>query len=309
MESILGVKTRLSLNTGEVIDGWHYGDTPLGYYIALDPEAKVIRFVATEYLSVASYDHNSPKAQFQPPEFERMMKSYHDLRSGLWTPMSTVLDRLDLNHVRRLAKRISHNRNRLVYDRRGRFRDEVSLPLVLDIREAYEELLNEITDSGVQDILMERRGQIRDVISEFTLPQVDAQYIHPYELKQLIQLAKEKDNLSETNFGKTQLEKLSPDVLAVPEEPPDESKESRKENRERKVRRLRSAAAWIKISTGGGLAAANLTLGALAGVVSALPTLGLGTVAAVVGIATSTYTGLNAASDALKDMASNLEQK
>ena len=309
MDELFGVKTSLSLATGELIEGWHYADTPVGYYIALDPDGTFIRFVPSGAWQGAGYDHNSPKALFRPHQYDELLETYEALRTELRTPLDLALSRLDINHLRRLSMRLSNIRDELQYDRRIRDRDEARLPLVLDARETYGALLDEIARSGVQDTLLEQRNRIREVVSEFTLPQIDAYYIHPSEVNYMIQLTKEKDELSETNLGKTLLQKLSPDVLVTPQEPNNESKESPDEKREQKAHRLRSAAAWLKVSSGGGLAAANLTLGAVAGVVSALPTLGLGTVAAVVGIATSTYTGLNAASDALKDMASNLERK
>ena len=53
--------------------------------------------------------------------------------------------------------------------------------------------------------------------------------------------------------------------------------------------------------------ATNLGLGALVGVVAALPTLTMGSVAAAVAVAGSAYTGLNTSCDALKDLASALE--
>ena len=74
------------------------------------------------------------------------------------------------------------------------------------------------------------------------------------------------------------------------------------------ARRLRKVAAFNKVALGGTFAACNLGLGAIAGVVTALPMLGIGTVGATAGVAGSMYVGLNGASDGLKEYASILEE-
>jgi hypothetical protein len=71
--------------------------------------------------------------------------------------------------------------------------------------------------------------------------------------------------------------------------------------------RLRIASAVGKLALGGTFAATNIGLGALVGIITALPTLTLGTVGAAAGIAASAYTGLNTSLDALKDLAAVVE--
>ena len=87
----------------------------------------------------------------------------------------------------------------------------------------------------------------------------------------------------------------------------DESKLKEGEHATRWPRRMRLFSATGKLVLGSAFASANLTLGSLAGIVGALPALTLGSVSAAVGVAGSTYTGLNLSLESIKEFAAALE--
>ncbi len=71
---------------------------------------------------------------------------------------------------------------------------------------------------------------------------------------------------------------------------------------------MRSVTGWMQVLSGGALAVTNLGAGVVAGIVVGLPTLGWGTVPIALGVANSTFTGLNAAADALRGIYTHPEQ-
>ena len=74
------------------------------------------------------------------------------------------------------------------------------------------------------------------------------------------------------------------------------------------ARRLRILSALGKLALGGVFTATNVGLGTIVGVVAALPTLTMGSVGAAVVVVASAFTGTNTSFEALKDLASALEQ-
>lgn len=63
MENI-GVKVVVRLDTDETLDGWLHGRRADGLYVALDPQARSIRFVPEGNLKHINYLQKEPRAEF-----------------------------------------------------------------------------------------------------------------------------------------------------------------------------------------------------------------------------------------------------
>jgi hypothetical protein len=181
---------------------------------------------------------------------------------------------------------------------------------VVRIVDAHKELLDELVRSNVDEQLIKHGVVIRRGIYPSTIPQIDGYISTSYDLNQLILLAREQDRLSKTALGRMYLEKISAEDILEFEERRQKAQskpEKTDDPAQKMAKRMKKVAAGIKIVVGGCLAVTNIAVGSLGGVIAGLPTLGLGTVPVAVGVATSTYTGLNAASDGLKDLATAIE--
>lgn len=301
-----GVKVRVGYEKDQFVDGWLYAETPLGKYISLDRNGKFIRFFPAGETFTISYDHDGEKAAFFNEKIQNDISSQN--AEELKYSMSKALDRLDYNQIRRISVRIRNNESRLkATDETPFLDDEFIIEIALEAWSAHNELLEEVIKSQVGAVLLEHRDLIRSIISKDAIPEFDAAVSTPSEIDEMIKLAKEKDYLDKFYLGKNLLINIAPDKLyqLIIEF----SKEKIVKSEEIRAIRLKKIAALSKLTVGGLFTAVNLTLGGFTGVLTALPTLGLGTVAAVIGIATSSYTGLNSACDALKDFASTIEKR
>jgi hypothetical protein len=319
MENI-GRRVRVNLSTGETVEGWVYGQTILGDYIALDRAGTSIRFVPRGMSRDTLYSDEG-NVLF-PHQVD--VEAYRALSREWREPLSLALDRIDQNRIKRLVRQDQQLASSLrflkrFYEERTDyqlppfFRTEYLIDSVLETRDTHRELLDEISRAGLKDILLESHEQIRHVISHATLPQLDAAVVPRHELEEMIALVKEQDQLSETDLGARYNARLSTrsivSAIERTEEVPEsreteESKQTEEEptpekSKSRKGRRLRIVAAWLKVAAGTGMAATNIALGAAAGIATAIPTLGMGTVGAAVGVIASAFTGLNSASDGL----------
>ena len=217
--------------------------------------------------------------------------------------INRALDKLDYNRLRRLSLRAQTDTNALRHWREAAHREvfeEFPIDAALDGRASHAELLDEVNQSGIGEILHEKHELIRAHISRETLPLLDASITSRAEIDEMIALAQAINHLSESRLGLDWLHQITPAIMLRSAHPPESSP---------LAHRLHFIAALIKLTGGSGLAAANLALGVLAGAGTALPTLGLGTVAATIGIVTSAYTGLNSAADGLKDLASAIDMR
>ena len=57
------VRIKLHLKDGGYVEGWEYGKTPLGYFVALDRQGTDIRFVPRNKYISASWN-NDDRAEF-----------------------------------------------------------------------------------------------------------------------------------------------------------------------------------------------------------------------------------------------------
>jgi hypothetical protein len=313
----IGRHANIGLKTGEVLEGWLYAEGPYGFLISLDLEGRTIRFVPRDLFDWGGFagpGADLPTASFRK---DQLLDAIGKLGDDLNHPLTEALKRVDQNNLRRLGDRLQRSRTQLGFAQQELELDEAenvsqteAIVLIMHASEIHRELLDELQLSGVTAVLHEHRQRIREVVSRDTIPLIDAQSSHRH-LDELIQLAVEQDRVSETRFGETYLIKLAPTAILnarVNEESGEEHPKKDKQS-ERSALRLKKIAAAMKITAGGSLTAVNVGVGCIVGLLSALPTLGLGTVAAAVGIATSAYTGLNAASDGLKDLASAIETR
>ncbi|HEY0072963.1 MAG TPA: hypothetical protein VGB77_02600 [Abditibacteriaceae bacterium] len=320
-----GSRVHVNLRNGDVVDGWVYGESLLGKYIALDPNAEIIRFIPDGTWQSAHYDHSNP-ARFNSIIDNQYTSPVRGIRASesLRNRAANALDKVDYNRVRRIHAKFETLQDQFYgpYDsmafQEHRLEDEqhTLLDVALELRSTYSELVEEVRRSGLSDVLLEDAEEIQQFISNEGLPIMDYWMLREmrhrdeafFLLESMIYLARHTNLLAETNLGTYPLQGLDPGRIArhIDEQ---EAETQQEEESSPWPKRLKMTAAIGKVAVGGSLAAANICAGAFAGVVSALPTLGVGTVAGAVGVATSTYTGLNAACDGLKDLATAIESK
>ena len=92
--------------TGGTIAGWMYGETPTGLYIALDIDAKDIRFIPEGLYTRVYYPQGGEMARFLTQDPPNLALAVDHLTSQLREPMTAALERIDYNHVKRLGTAI-----------------------------------------------------------------------------------------------------------------------------------------------------------------------------------------------------------
>lgn len=221
-----------------------------------------------------------------------------------------VLDKLDYNRLRHLGVTL-RNIPRVRKDH-----DWDLPPAVLQgWIKSYSATLDTIRmaeEAGLTSVLQENSAEIRALLSPEVIPLLDRYVISKEdfekELEELISLAKASDavRLSLPHYV-TSDEELA-HILVVDLYSSVQFRDRPIVDKKVGMKRLQIGALIGKVAVGGALTVANLSIGALAGVVTALPTLSLGSVAAALGIATSCYTGLVAASDAVEKIAGAIRE-
>jgi hypothetical protein len=307
-----GKKVRVELKgTGEAVEGWLLEETPRGLYLSLDPDGKVIRLVQQDTVRVIFDIRDVGKAPFVPPDHEENAKKIEDLAKKIDRPVRDALDRLDHNRTKRLAVTIRDTLDQLEgyrFEESKRDIPGTELPpygLFVSARNTHAEVLDEVRRSGLEDVLRANASSLRQVISRDTLPQMDSEAVPLAEVDEMIKLTREQDLLSETDFGRQWVyQPITINIqVGVPPQPPT-GPATPKHERDH----IRSVTGWMKVLSGGALAVTNLGAGVVAGIVVGLPTLGWGTVPIALGVANSTFTGLNAAADALRGIYTHPEQ-
>jgi hypothetical protein len=215
-------------------------------------------------------------------------------------PAAKALDRVDYNRLKRISQGY-----RDLYDlAESTSRGDVEvatghLTPATQLASLNSELGTELDESGLGEAIRRNSELIQRMASLATLPAVDAELMRGRYGTEMLYLAQQENHLSEVRSFRSALT-ISNNVL--------KRLGSADEAGVAHSKGLAKAAAIGRIALGGLFAASNITLGALAGAISSLPTLGLGTVAATVGICTSAYTGLNSALGALKELGDALER-
>lgn len=296
--------TKVHLHNGDTIEGWVYAETHQAFYISLDFNGENIRLIPRgKYQAISYSDENISKVikdRCAEPE------NIYRLNEQIDQPLKTALGKIDQNLISRLGQSLNLARPELMHYEHFRYDEENALKLVKNVFETNNVLRYELLMSEVDKVILEHSEEIQKIISTSTLPLIDG-YVHPHDIEQLIQFAKKQNYVSETNLGSSYADKIrADDILELAEDQEKKEEKSKKDNRPRKIRKI---SAGFKIANGGVDTAANIAIGSLVGIVSALPTLGIGAVAASVGIATSIYTGLNTTCEGLKDLATAIENK
>jgi hypothetical protein len=300
-----GTKVEIRLRWGEVVQGWLMGETSLGTYLALDPNARAVRFVPRIERGGVHYAREEAKANFALADREPTEQAIRSLAEQLDGPMGAALDRLDHNRIKRLGKEIYETSlifENLLYEAHSMPADRWQLPAwpIVTARNIHAQLLDELDRSGVGAILAQNPAAIRDAISRTTLPQMQAEVASDKEINEAIQLARARDYLTGTDFGRRWLSRPETNnILTVPAAAPPPSPESALTGR---VGLVRAVLGWTRILAGGAMTASSAGLGIFGGAVGTFPTLGLTTVPVAVGVAGSIFSGLNMAAQALNSL-------
>jgi hypothetical protein len=231
------------------------------------------------------------------------LQAAHEFREQFEDVIENLLQRTDFNRVSRIAKQFGRLRRESDID--GSF----GLHHILEARRMSAELFDELERTGLLAFLACHGSQIRRFVSRDTLPVIDAGLASGHEIDDMVCRGRESD-LMKSLFDARRLRTMDADESAriiASLVSGGRTKYKDGEHASRWARRMRLFSATGKLVLGGAFASANLTLGSLAGVVTALPTLTLASLNAAVGIASSTYTGLNLSLDAVKEFAAALE--
>jgi len=318
----IGRQIKVNLNDGSVIQGWDFGESPLGQYVALDRNAKDIRFLPSgTYVSCCySYNDMAPLDSEIDASYTRTrVRLESDIPTDLSDAILRALDRTDFNEIRKLAQAFAKLQNRFhgSYNRLtmsnvedGDIKHGVA-ETVIESKARYLQLLDDIDHSGLLSVLVEHG----EIIRKEPLPHEDWYYYrynyrpHDRLILESMYFEAQKDEVAlEKSCGRHVLQHIQVDALIEALNNPT-SKEPHKETESEWPKRLRVIAASGKIVIGGGFATTNLGAGFVAGIMTAIPTLGIGAIASALGVATSAYTGLNAACDGVKDLATALEDR
>ena len=302
--STRSIKVIVSLSSGEAVEGWDYGETPLGYYVALDRAGTNIRFVPKGTYQSIGWHHEAERAIFpddvgidEEDRDEQIQKFQQRLRRPL--------ELIDYNQVRRIASRL-----RELDSYYGSHFDHARLHDITATYDAHIALFDQLENSGLEEVLDSGAELLRSQVSRHTLPAAEADVVYLDKIDSMIATAKEA---TERQPRSELISVVTPAAieryiyhfemrkLAQPKE------EGKTVSDNTWSRTLKIAVATGKFALGGLFASANLGLGAFAGVVPALPTLTMGTVDTAVCVATSIFTGLETSLDALKDMAEVIE--
>ncbi len=303
-----GVRVTVELHRGEPVEGWLVGETALGLYVALDPEGQNVRFVPSGQYSHIAYDRDAPGAG---TGFAQVSKQQMDaFLNTTGKALTRALDKLNYGRLQFLGRRFRDTQD--LDEQVGVLDDydvdllryEIDLLRYLPLREDYIQLLDVLSDAGVLEVIVEKGDEIRDLVSPASLPAIDAELVDPGRLIDIMGFARKANLVSSTRGGRQYVEQITTERVIAAIRQPAETVQGQKKKRLPKYLRLIGASG--KIALGGSMAVTNVALGTLIGVVSALPTLGFGTVATPLGLAISTFTGLNWACDGLKDLASAL---
>lgn len=325
----VGVKVRVKLLDGQLIEGWLYGETHDGLYLAIDEKAEQIRFIP--------FWKSIEKESYGRADFYSYLNTSHsspNISKLLEQDINKALDKVDYNRIRRIQNEFVTLLNRF-YDPKPynleRLSSSSDIQIIYEIKEskqegaqftlletslrlkiAYTELIDELNKSRIKAILIENAEEIQNSVSTNGLPIIDFELFSQSQTRLnllLVQnLARETNLISETDAGQQQLDKITVDKL-VEITQGENLVEPEQEEKSKWPKRLKITSALGKVALGGSLAAVNVSLGSIAGIIAALPTLGAGAVGGAFAVVSSTYGGLNTACDGLRDIANVMESK
>jgi hypothetical protein len=271
-----GAKVAVYLRSQEALAAWLVHEDATKIILALDPERHNLRTIFRRDIIQLEVDPN-PEHWIESPLGAERLERLREFEPTLTAEVVPALELLDYRRLRRNAKllrRIGTEAKEATDERTQPRRDGGSPIRPQDLYEALGlslDLFEELERARVLGVVLEHPRLLQQLVHEETIPAFDAEWSGPKEVYRLVEIAQKSD------------------VELV------ESREIVREARER-VWTRKDTARWIDgasdVVLGASLATANVAAGAIVGIVSMLPTLGIGTVAAAVGLTTSAFTGL-----------------
>lgn len=310
-----GTNITIEFPDGSHLRGWLYHGDYLthvlgGRLVALDREGKELRFVTFRHGEWSSV-HIGGGEYITFPE-DAALEQIDELEETIERPMRDALDRLDYNELKRLAEAHHHLASRAARQRwyiNAAPEVDTFVETALVAKTEYLHLLAQLKKSRISDLMVTHAERLSKAIAANTLPGIDADVVDDIpdpELQTLFTLylrLREHERLIELDCGEALVQEITTDRLLEVHRyaaertesfvNPKQSGAGHEPNKPGPVwpTAVKRTAAIGRLATGGSFVAANLGLGSIVGVVSTLPTLTLGSVAAVIAIATSCYTG------------------
>ena len=313
----------------QTIEGFLFWDAEGGIAVALDNERRDVRFIGrADILEITETAAGAGAATGAIPLEPHPQVS---LGSVINREIDDTLDRISFDEVRRI-----HARLRGLHDKYQGYLEFTSLGSRLfvcetwlgdlpEIRDSYRSLVDELTKAGMMKILAEHDEAFRRIAGPLSLPLLDAALLDSATLESFIETSKrlgvdDSPRLTDERMIVALMGLVSDDAITKFETKVRADKEARnlpygatldsiesQTTKKTLVKATRIISASTKLLAGAGLLAGNITLGCFAGVLQSLPSLAMGTVAGATAVAASCYTGLNGASDGLKELGNALE--
>jgi hypothetical protein len=270
-----GAKISIFTKNHEAIAGWLVYQDPLKVIVAMDVRRENLRTILTRDILELHIDSKDDNRIATPIGYERLQRM-DDFEPVLNNSVAPALQNVDYRLLLRNAHRLRQMGERAQRSETNR-PDGQAPPLIISPRQAYEsldlslELLAEMQRTGLLSLIYEYPEDLRKIVHEETIPAFDAAWVGVESSHQMVSLAQEsKEDLKETADA----------ILEARD----------------KVWTRKDVGRWVDgggdVVLGATMATANVAAGVAAGILGLLPTLGIGTVGAVLGAATSAVTGL-----------------
>lgn len=238
-------------------------------------------------------------------------------------PAQQILERVDLRRLRALSEAYDeHHARDVVRLEEALEEPEVALSTILTARIDYEELVDLVEPSGLQELLIHRQEELRKIMALETLPAVDIELVPEHELRRNIEISR-RVKPGEIDLGRDLLDELAPELLArmTGAEPPlleDASAGSGSPrnpgnpgNPESFLARFVSG--WRRVGGSARVASANLLLADAEGVAATVPSAGGTSVgaglAAICSIKAALLAGREALGEARKAGAEEMKRR
>jgi hypothetical protein len=305
----LGIHVVVTLKSGERIEGWLRGEDDLGLYVALDVDGKHIRFVPYSVWSGTFFQHDRERAHFVSSDHDKKLQVIEALERETRKPVADALDRIDLNRINRISlasRDLDWKIRRFEHDQFDHGRPERELAgLVAEADRARRGLSAELAKSGLEQLIRVHSSEIRQITSRETIPRLDGVLSH--------EIDEDITRVRERGYKGIADAPVRISDLAIMESISLARTKTKVAERPEPSGSFATALKWVNVGTmlagGSVLASGNILVGAIAGATLSAPTLGLGTVAAYLGLLTSVYTGVTKFGEGLKNAGELLEPK
>lgn len=174
----------------------------------------------------------------------------------------------------------------------------------IDAFKACLQLAIIVKESEIAPILLEQSKNIKILLEDYFIPEIDAQILSREELKKLVEISESTDvtgillDINPNSLNEKKLESYLHINYDAPDTAPDHNQLTPDERDQRQMAFL----IMDKALSGGMLTCGNIGLGALSGILSTIPTLTNPTFPLFPGLIISTYAGVNGILSALDDL-------